>query len=364
MNESDRKTVVVFQTPWLTHVVENLVFLVLQNPGTHVVILTGENIDAPPQAEHPSAYARLKEKKGVELLPPQAPARPSDYMIIRLNNRGFLWDKNLNDWVAKSNRVGFLSDAYYFGQSLKSRIAELVYNFPYWLKADFGIFQTGSSVNIPFINLGTKVFHIPYVHPQHLINTRCSALLFQTQEAKAFRKFRMVFIGNENPEARRHILRSVENTASRLPGIVIHKSVPDRPLDPDKKHVLWIEYGDHDGERGLVPEAYLKILRQAEFCLCPQGWDLWSHRVSECLLCGAVPILEHEQLYDLPLQDEVNCLLAGTRGWAKAAKKALEANKAECHAMGVEASLLASTHLNISSMAAPLHCLFCSTERK
>ncbi len=353
-----KETVLVFQTPWLTHVIENLVFLISQKPGHRILILTCRKDKAPAGSEHPGALARLQKLDCVEILPEDAPARNSDCVIFRLARGGFLWNRNLNAWAARSRRLGLLSDYYYFEESLKVRAAELIYNFPYWLKADFVIFQTGASIRSPYFFLKTKVFHSPYIHPQYLSDTGLMELLFQSVRPELSRKFRLTFIGNENPESRCRILRDVEKVIQSFPDVVVHKNWHGELLATDKRHVLWIEYGDHDAARGLSPAGYAGMLRESDFCLCPQGWDYWTHRVAECLLCGATPILDHEWIYNLPLEDGRNCLLAGVDGWGNAVRKALGAPESVCRTMRTEAVGMASVYLNVSSMAVPLHELF------
>ena len=364
MNSALKKTVVVFYTPWLTHVIENLVFLILRNPLYKILILTKKDEEAPSGSEHPEAYARLVKTDNVEILPETAEARPSDYMVIRLNKSGFLWNRNLNEWVARCAQPGFLSDAYYLGESLKTRTAELVYNFPYWLTAGFGIFQTGSTVRLPYYNLKKKVCHIPYVHPQHLMNQELRELLFREIKIAEPRKFRMVFIGNQNPGARHQILKSVRKILGLYPEVIIHERVPEGTLDTAKIHVLWLVYGDNNDARGLAPAEYTKILQQSDFCLCPQGWDVWSHRVTECVLSGVVPILDHEWIYDMPMQDGINCMLTSARGWEQAVRLALFTSTGGCFAMRKAVKALASDYLSLSVMCDPLHQLFGLIEKR
>jgi hypothetical protein len=61
----------------------------------------------------------------------------------------------------------------------------------------------------------------------------------------------------------------------------------------------------------IVPrENWLEVLNRADFFLAAPGMEMpLCHNLVECLSRGAVPILEHPEYLDPPLQHNVNCLV-------------------------------------------------------
>jgi hypothetical protein len=86
--------------------------------------------------------------------------------------------------------------------------------------------------------------------------------------------------------------------------------------------MYWHEYTDA-AQAPLGPSEFLAVLSTSDFTLCPPGYSLVTHRPVEALLRGCIPVLAQDQLdlYDLGLDDEVNCIGVPDGGWTGAIER-------------------------------------------
>ena len=67
------------------------------------------------------------------------------------------------------------------------------------------------------------------------------------------------------------------------------------------------------------------------FTLCPPGYSLITHRLVESLLRGSIPILNENELdiYNLGLEDGVNCISASPENWQETIKRCFNMSEDE-----------------------------------
>ena len=124
------------------------------------------------------------------------------------------------------------------------------------------------------------------------------------------------FIGSQDPDRRTRILDSI------------------RPLfvEPGKtgapKQNIWHEFAD-EKPNALEPLEFVDILSNSDFTLCPPGYSLITHRLIESLLRGSIPILNADELdiYDLDLEDGVNCIAATSENWKATIERCYSLNE-------------------------------------
>jgi hypothetical protein len=115
-------------------------------------------------------------------------------------------------------------------------------------------------------------------------------------------------------------------------------------VSPGKKPVLWLPV--LPGQSQKIPMIkWGAILRNIDFCFCPPGYEQKSHRVIECLLQGAIPIVHCPQDYDIDLQDGVNSIIVRHGDWQTAVARAMDCDLADIVRMRHGISKLVAAHL-------------------
>lgn len=144
------------------------------------------------------------------------------------------------------------------------------------------------------------------------------------------------FMGSQDPKARKTILDAVR------PLLTGDNSAADQSA----KIVFWHEYSDEQ-PAALSPGDFLDVLTRSDFTLCPPGYSLLTHRVVEALLRGSIPVLHAQELdlYDIDLQDQVNCIAVPPGAWSRAIERCLQMSLQEIIAMRHNIHTLAQTLL-------------------
>jgi hypothetical protein len=122
------------------------------------------------------------------------------------------------------------------------------------------------------------------------------------------------FLGCRDPKRREYIVDSVRPLFFDEDG--------ETPRRSSGKTMYWHEYSDaRPSALGLT--EYLNILTQSDFTLCPPGYSLITHRPLEAMLRGSIPVLNANELdlYDIGLQDGVNCVAADPDNWPSAMER-------------------------------------------
>ena len=104
----------------------------------------------------------------------------------------------------------------------------------------------------------------------------------------------------------------------------------------------------------LSTTEYLDVLSQSDYTLCPPGYSLVTHRPLEAMLRGSIPVLNSSELdlYDIGLEDGVNCIGVDGKKWPEAIDRIIQ----------LDESTVISMRRNIFSMLAD--CLDYATSSK
>lgn len=122
------------------------------------------------------------------------------------------------------------------------------------------------------------------------------------------------FLGSHDPKRRATIVDSVQP--------YFDLSSREIPKFEAKKVMFWHMYSDASPDI-LGTTEYLDILLRSDFTLCPPGYSLVTHRPLEALLRGSIPVLNSNELdlYDIDLQDGVNCVAVAPQQWPAAIER-------------------------------------------
>lgn len=152
-------------------------------------------------------------------------------------------------------------------------------------------------------------------------------------DADTRRPARANFLGSRDPQVRGRILDSVETLFTR----------PSRSHPGPDKAMIWHVFTDAK-PAPLAPEEFLRILSESDFTLAPPGYSLVTHRPVEALLRGSIPVLNENELdlYDLGLENGVNCIAVPQGKWFTAIE----------HIIRMDESEVAGMRRNIQSLVA------------
>jgi hypothetical protein len=130
------------------------------------------------------------------------------------------------------------------------------------------------------------------------------------------------FLGCRDPQRRASIVDSVRPLFFQADG--------ETPNVVSDKKLFWHEYSD-DRPSALGLAEYLDILSQSDFTLCPPGYSLVTHRPLEAMLRGSIPVLNSNELdlYDIDLEDGVNCITADPGGWPAAIDRLFQMDESD-----------------------------------
>jgi hypothetical protein len=114
--------------------------------------------------------------------------------------------------------------------------------------------------------------------------------------------------------------------------------------------VAW-NHGQH-----VAFDEYLRDLENSWFCLCLPGFTGTSNRTLECILRGAIPVIQEEEVpfTRLPLRDGVNAILVRDSDWPEAITRLAKTTIEERLAMQGEVIKLAVGNASVDSLARSL----------
>jgi hypothetical protein len=153
------------------------------------------------------------------------------------------------------------------------------------------------------------------IHSQFLhSDSDFSAIHARDWQPEASRPVLCSFLGSQDPDSRKHILDGVRHL------FVPTSTDPTGADAPRSQHksMYWHEYSDAV-PAPLGPKEFLQVLSSSDFCLCPRGYSLVTHRPMEALLRGSIPVLAADQLdlYGIELEDGVNCIAVPDGRWSE-----------------------------------------------
>ena len=284
-------TVTIF-APQLCHQLETVAYFLDFEGRFQVRLATSD--EGKEGSEHQWSFHRAVQFGAIEIADFHK-ARTSDVLIFCLVRHGRL-DESLTAWRRGSSRVYYLLSAPGCPYSWRDWARETVRSFPEYLSAK-------------------RIGFAPYVHPHFLTNPAWRKAAFEVVEPARTRKWRIGFMGNRHPPERARRLAQCKAVLSNL-----------------DVSSYWNEYGSPGETRGSSwgPMEYIQRLSDTDFCISPPGWGLcYTHRTIEALLRGSIPIIEDPCLYDLPLQDSKNCLVAEADDWQRTIKRAINMPETE-----------------------------------
>lgn len=331
---------VTFFKPQMSHFVETMACFLAADPQLKVRVATTRERGAE-FTEHPWILDRLEKQERIELVDLDATPRDSSLLVFGLV-RHRAQPPALNAWLRQSAEVAIFPEANHYG-SRADWLRELVRSFPQYLRARFVILERESRALDFRFGCRRRVLYTPSVHPQFQVDPARREAMFGPVPEQA-RRFRITFLGNRQPPER----------STRLDAcLAALRAEPALPMTADYhqppgvgQEVLWIEYDLAAGTRGLDPSRYAAALAETDFCLSPPGWGRnWAHRTIEAMARGAIPVLEDPELYNLPLVDGRNCVIAPEAGWAGAVRRCLALSTEEIARMRAEVLRLRESRL-------------------
>lgn len=184
-----------------------------------------------------------------------------------------------------------------------------------------------------------------FVNPDFLRDAELRQSLFATDWPRdEKRPVRLFFAGNPEPPARRKIVEEITQHWSGESDWPVLRSLGEREHflasnRNGKQAILWMVRGDPkdanwEGRADSIhPRHWAGVLKSVDFCVCPPGYELKTHRVIESLLCGSIPILDCPEEYDVDLEHGVNCLVARKNTWKETVSGALNYSQEQILAM-------------------------------
>jgi len=174
-------------------------------------------------------------------------------------------------------------------------------------------FTTGARFDYQFAN---RAFLPILFHPT-LLNEDAYRHASSLRANKA-RPITLLFVGNSSEGSygeplpnglmnRYEILKSVRGHA--VPTWIFPATYSDLRASIDsgltKKRPVWV-----DTKHFKIPsEEWLGLLSESSYFLAAPGVTYpYCHNLNEAMACGAVPVLQHEMLYDPPLVNGENCI--------------------------------------------------------
>src|SRR5262249_9714006 len=191
-----------------------------------------------------------------------------------------------------------------------------------------------------------------FVHPWYLFDRNLRAEMFATPwQPEARRRARLIFSGDAASPRRRLLVERCRRFVERRSDAHLIRTYEEALSSPswpraEEKLVVWME--TQAGQKvNLIPWAdWPAVLRNCDFCLCPPGYEQKSHRVVECLLQGAIPILHCPEEYDIGMRDGVNCIIVRNGDWETGLARAMDCDFAAIVRMRTEVAELVNKHLS------------------
>lgn len=235
-----------------------------------------------------------------------------DYLYIELSNV-YLSPRIIN-FMRSADHVNVLyyRRKQFYIKDLFNDLKQLVKNYQILLRTE-SIGYIDGLYDFDLFSFFSRKYIIGFdVHSEFLEYKKLKSLMFAFEwMPQVSRKFKINYMGNINPQTRAQIIKKIKSF-----------------LDESnlKFKVLWIDYGNRISEtRGVPPEKYIEYLSESDFTLCPPGYERVTHRVIEALVRGSIPVINEDELYlyDMNLQNEVNCIAVKDGDWIAAIQKIL-----------------------------------------
>lgn len=230
--------------------------------------------------------------------------------------------KHVLRWGNKAQKVGAVYSISNRDliQNYTEQIKAIVKYFPLSLKYT-NIVMLNDFYQLDPLSLLAKKHRFGFdVHANFLQNRELLDLMFAFEWCpKKQRKYKLNFLGNKQPDIRNNILQNIKNYL-KVPKQHIETNFSDLESD-----LFWLEYDANTLKKKSLPaKKYIDLLTDSDFTLCPPGYISLTHRVIEALVRGSIPIINENELklYDINLEDKVNCIAVKNNDWVTAVKEA------------------------------------------
>ena len=274
-------------------------------------------ITSPKELNQKFYYSRIEQIKNVKI---SNELEVIDFDDLYIENLPSLSRNEFLRCAKISPKISIIAYHHNFSymKTLLQEIKHSIKYFPGILKVR-RIYFIDNYYDLDIFRLWSNKYFLGFdVHSNFWVNKDLKNALFDFRwEAEKRRIYKLNFIGNRNPAQRKQIIESVKN---HLKNSLF------------ENQILWIEYGDDPGEkRGVLAREYMNYLSESDFTLCPPGYAKITHRVIEALVRGSIPILHKEELrlYDMNLENNLNCIAVHNRDWIGAIKRAMSLNQSK-----------------------------------
>ncbi len=275
-----------------------------------IYLITPEKANAV-DTQHLLYLNKIKKIKNIKVISNQKIIK-IDYLYIESSNV-YLSPKIIN-FMRSADHVNVLyyRKKQFYIKDLFNDLKQLVKNYQILLRTE-SIGYIDGLYDFDVFSFFSRKYIIGFdVHSEFLEYKKLKSLMFAFEwMPQVSRKFKINYMGNINPQTRAQIIKKIKSF-----------------LDESnlKFKVLWIDYGNRISEtRGVSPEKYIEYLSESDFTLCPPGYERVTHRVIEALVRGSIPVINEDELYlyDMNLQNEVNCIAVKDGDWIAAIQKIL-----------------------------------------
>ena len=182
------------------------------------------------------------------------------------------------------------------------------------------------------------------VHSQFLHDPALYAAMHARDwDPQSRRKYRVNFLGSQDPPERKAVLDAVRQFFPSAAGETAHRSGPP---------MFWHEYSDANPV-GVPPREFVQLLTDSDFTLCPRGYSLVTHRPVEALLRGSIPVLAQEEidLYGVDLVDGENCVGVPDGRWEETVRRLVNTDPSEIPRMRSNAFAMFERRLDYDALA-------------
>jgi hypothetical protein len=127
-------------------------------------------------------------------------------------------------------------------------------------------------------------------------------------------------MGSRGPKWRSDIIDRLEREFLKDPDLNVAKEWR-KGIELLLRHpaIFWL-VSDAQNPARVPFVIYAQILDQSYFCFSLPGFTGTCHRTLEAIYRGAIPVISSKEKdrYDIPLIDNVNCILVGKSAWEDA----------------------------------------------
>ncbi|TVP61464.1 MAG: hypothetical protein EA343_14105 [Nodularia sp. (in: Bacteria)] len=234
----------------------------------------------------------------------------------------------------------------FYENNFRSQVKKFIKYFPVSLNFQTVIFVNG----LPEFDLYkflTKRYVLGFdVHSKFLEDKNLSNMMFCFDwNPQTSRKYKLNFLGNILPIERTEILKQIKLYLNLNPELI--NSI--NSIKNSNFECVWIEYGNNPAikSQSLSSIEYINCLSNSDFTLCPPGYNKVTHRVVEALVRGSIPVINRGelQLYDMCLEDGINCIAVDEGNWISSIERLLNISADELTKMRLNILEMKDKHL-------------------